>query len=392
MNVAFVTHLFLPAFGGEARSTYNLARNLHARGHSVTIFTSNYGRKESKFEDESGLTIVESRCAANIFGLLYTPEMMERMKETAQAIDVFDLNSFRSYQSAVAMKFARERGVPYVLRARGSLPRHDKSIPKRLFDAVYGNRILSNSSRLIALTQVEAHQYEEFGLEASKISVIPNGVPLGDYSNLPPPGEFASRFKVNQSTKLILFLGRIHHVKGIDTLLRSYSQLIRNGRNADCLLVVAGPDDGYLEDAQRLARRLNMKERVLFTGPLNFRDKLGAFVDSSASVFPSYYEPFGNVVLESYACSRPVIASRVPGMEDLVVDGKTGLLVPPGNVDQLANAISWMIDNVEQAKIMGKQGRELVEREYDLSKVILRTEALYEEIARTPRSIAQNVP
>jgi glycosyltransferase involved in cell wall biosynthesis len=387
LNVGFVTPLLTTAAGGEARSTYNSARSLRARGHNVTIFTTNCGRKESKFEDEGDLTIVESRCLANLSGFLYSPEMRRKLKETARTIDIFDLSSFRTYQNIAAAKFARKREVPYVLRAHGSLPRIGKSIPKWVFDRAYGHGIISGSSTLVALTQAEADQYRKWGVESSKISVIPNGVELGSFSSLPARGEFASRFKVGQNMRIILFLGRINHIKGIDTLLRSYSQLIRNGGNADYLLVVAGPDDGYLYDAQRLAGRLNIMDRVLFPGQLNFRDKAAAIVDSSAVVLPSYYETFSNVILESYACSKAVIASKVQSMQDLVIDGKTGVLFSPGDVDQLANAISWMINNVEQASIMGRHGRELVEREYDQYKLILRTEDLYEEIIGTPKSI-----
>lgn len=388
MNVGFVTPVFTPSFGGEPRSTYNLARSLRARGHSVTIFTTNYGRGESKFEDEGDLTIVESRCVANLSNFLYTPEMKKKLKETARTIDVFDVNSFRTYQSVVVMKFAMERGVPYMLRAHGMLPRMGKWVPKWFFDRVYGRRILSNSSKLIALTQAEVRQYKEFGVEASKISVIPNGVELSDFSNLPARGEFASEFKVSQNMKIILFLGRIDRIKGIDTLLKSYSQLIRNGRNVDYLLVIAGPDGGYLHDAEHLSRQLDIRERVLFSGPLYSKDKLAALVDSSVVVLPSYYESFGNVILESYACSRPIIASRVQAKEEVVIDAQTGLLFSPGNVEQLTDAISRVLGNVEWANAMGRRARELVEREYDLSKLILRTEAIYEEITGASKSTA----
>jgi glycosyltransferase involved in cell wall biosynthesis len=380
LNVAIITPFLTPIAGGSATSTFILARSLQARGHGVTIFTSDFGRKESRFEDEDNLAIVQSRCSANISGFLYTPEMKKQLKNNVGAMDIFDLASFRTYQNVVATRLARQCSMPYVLRAQGSLPRLGKSISKRIFDMAYGNRILRNSSSLVAVTQAETNQYERFGAMPSRISVIPNGVELAKFSNLPTPGEFASKFNMSQKMKIILFLGRIHYIKGIDTLMKSFSLLIGNGSNADCLLVVAGPDDGYLGDAQRLARRLNIKDRVLFCGPLNFRDKLAAFVDSSALVLPSYYEIFGNVILESYACSKPVIASRVQSMQDLVIDGKTGILFSPGNVMELANAISRMINEVENARMMGRCGRELVEREYDQTKLILKTEVIYQEL------------
>ncbi len=391
MNVGIITPFLTPLAGGSANSAFILARSLQRRGQSVTVFTSDYRRKESKFEDEGDLTIVESRCLANLSGFLYAPELKEELKKGAQTIEVFDLSNFRTYQNIVATRLAVQHGIPYVLRAHGSMPRLGKSLPKWIFDMAYGNRILDNSSSLVAVTQAEANQYEAFGAEPSKISVIPNGVELAKFSNLPTRGEFTSRFRASHDARIVLFLGRIHWIKGIDTLLKAFSQLTRDGSNADCLLVVAGPDDGYLRNAQRLARRLKIEERALFCGQLNFRDKLTALVDSSAVVLPSYYEIFGHVILESYACSKAVIASKVQSMQDLVIDGKTGILFPPGNVNELASAISRMINDVEQANSMGRQARELIEREYDQSKLILRTEAIYEEIAKMPKPTAQKV-
>lgn len=382
MNVGIITPVLAPVGGGETTSAYNLARSLTARGHSVTTFTSSYGRKESNIEDEHGLAIVESPCLANLSGLLYTPEMRKKLEETAQTIDIFELNSFRTYQNIVATRFARQHGTPYVLRAHGSLPRLGKSVPKWIFDITYGNRILSNSSSLVAVTRTEADQYDAFGAEPSKVSVIPNGVELARFSNLPARGEFASKFKVDSGTRIILFLGRVHWIKGIDTLLKSYRRLTKNKSDNDALLVIAGPDDGYLRDAQLLARRLGIGDKVLFCGLLNFKEKLAAIVDSAVVVLPSYYETFPNVVLESYACSRPVIASRVQGMEEIVIDGQTGVLFSAGNVEQITDGISRMLKDVEWVNAMGKRARELVEREYDQSKLILRTEAIYDGLVK----------
>ena len=294
--------------------------------------------------------IVESRCLANVSGLLYTPEMRKKLGESTRVFDIFDLNSFRTYQNVVATKLARERKIPFLLRAHGSLPRLGKSIPKWLFDRLYGAEIIKNSSRMIALTKVEAEQYEKFGVQSSRISIIPNGIELGRFFNLPARGEFASKLKVGQNVRIVLFLGRMHWIKGIDTLLKSYSRLAKKGRSGDTVLVIAGPDDGYLKTAQRIARHLGIEDNVLFCGLLNFRDKLAAIVDSCVVVLPSYYEAFPNVVLESYACSRPIIASRVQAMGEIVIDGQTGLLFSPGNVDELTDAISRMLKDVESAK------------------------------------------
>lgn len=264
-----------------------------------------------------------------------------------------------------------------------------KERSKLIYDEFFGHKLLREASKVVALSQVEAQQYERMGVRSEKIAVIPNGIELSEFAKLPPRGFFRQRFSIASNSKIILFLGRIHRIKGIDTLLESFNLLTKKG-NTGCLLVIAGPDDGYLQHAQRMVSSLNLKGAVVFCGHLSFWEKLGAIVDSSVVILPSYYETFPNVVLESYACSRPVIASRVQAMEEIVIDGQTGLLFSPGNVEQLTNAISRMLNDGEWASSMGNRARELVEREYDENKVILRTEALYEEITGTPELITSS--
>jgi glycosyltransferase involved in cell wall biosynthesis len=284
---------------------------------------------------------------ATLSGLLFTPEMKQKLKKIARATEVLDLNSFRTYQNVVASGFARDFEIPYLVRAHGSLPRLGKTVPKWIFDRVYGQAILRDSSALVAVSPVEADQYRKSGADANKIAMIPNGLELSDFSNLPTRGEFASRFKLKQNTRIILFLGRINRIKGIDTLIKAYSQLVRDRRHSDCLLVIAGPDDGYLREAQLLARRLGLGEEILFCGMLNLHEKIAALVDSDVVILPSYYEVFGIVVLEAYACSKPVIASRQQAMEDIVIDRHSGLLFSPGNVEELTSAISLVLKDPE---------------------------------------------
>jgi len=214
-----------------------------------------------------------------------------------------------------------------------------------------------------------------------KIAIIPNGIDLSEYAELPPKGVFKKKFNIPEDKKIILYLGRIHITKGIDFLVRAYAYLINEMHFKDAVLVIAGPDDGYLKEVRELTDRLGVSKRVLFTGPLYGRDKLEAYVDSEFYVLPSRYETFPMTILEAYACGKPVIASNIGGLRELVDDGKTGLLIDVGDVDQLARAIFSLLNNEVEIKEMGSMGRQYVKSNFSIEKVVEKLEKVYEEVS-----------
>jgi glycosyltransferase involved in cell wall biosynthesis len=105
-------------------------------------------------------------------------------------------------------------------------------------------------------------------------------------------------------------------------------------------------------------------------------------VDSDLVVLPSRYEAFPNVVLEAYACSKPVVASNVGAIPDIVLHGETGLLFQAGDVKGLANAIAYMLANPEESERMGCNARRLVEEKFSIDRVVTQLEILYEKVLK----------
>jgi glycosyltransferase involved in cell wall biosynthesis len=119
---------------------------------------------------------------------------------------------------------------------------------------------------------------------------------------------------------------------------------------------------------------------VLFTGPLYGRDKLSAYVDAEVVVLPSRYETFPNVALEAYACAKPVIASNVEAIPDIVLHGETGLLFRAGDEKELASALAHLLENPKEAEKMGRNARKLAEEKYSIDKIAVKLEKIYEEV------------
>jgi len=390
LKILQVVPYFSPAyaFGGPVKVAFQVSRELVKRGHQVVVWTSDAKDLDSRLTVKpvsivDGIKVHYMRNLSMIpvkkSKIFITPELVSKVKEDIKEFDIVHLHEYRSFQNIVVHHYANKYGVPYVLQACGSLPRIiAKQRLKWIYDVLFGYRLLRDASKVLALSLMEAEQYSEMGVPNEKIAIIPNGIDLSDYVDLPPKFSFKENFNIPKDLKIVLYLGRIHEIKGIDFLVKAYAKLIEKFK--DILLVVVGPDDGYLDELRGLISSLNIADDVLFTGPLYEKDKFEAYVDADIFVLPSRYETFPNVVLEAYACSKPVIASDVMSIPDIVLHGKTGLLFRAGDKLELGKMISYMLTNTEEAEGMGHKAFKFVEEKFSLEKVVDSIEFLYETI------------
>jgi len=207
-------------------------------------------------------------------------------------------------------------------------------------------RLLAEADVIVAPTPVErAELVWEFGTDPRRIAVIPCGVDLELFRAIPRPTALA---EIGLGPgPLLLSVGRLTPIKGIETLLRAFARL--KDRPSPRLLIVGGgiddPTNGEPARLRRLASELRADGRVEFLGALP-QERLPFYYSAAeAVIMPSYYESFGMVALEAMACGSPVIASRVGGLAITVQDSVTGFLVPEGDPDALAARIRALLVN-----------------------------------------------
>jgi len=385
MRILQVVPYFYP-YAGPVEVAYGISKKLIERSHEVVMYTSDVKNKYSRIDNESenvnGMKIhyvrILGASVARQMKLFITPEMISTVKEEIKNVDVIHLHEYRTFQNIVISHYAKKQGVPYVLQAHGSLPRiMAKQWLKWIYDVLFGYRLLRDASKVIALSRMEAEQYRGMGVPEEKIAVIPNGIDLSEYGDLPPKGYFKKRFDIDEDEKIALYLGRIHKIKGIDILVKAFAEV--NEKLNDVRLVIVGPDDGYLSELKLMIKALKIENNVLIVGPLYGEEKLEAYIDADVYVLPSKYETFPIGLLEAYSCGKPVVASRVGGLKDLVVDEKTGLLVEPGDVKQLQRSMLYLLNNYNKAKEMSLKGRDIVRENFTIEKVVDRLERLYED-------------
>jgi len=387
LKILLVIPYFYPAeaFGGPVKVAFDVGKELVKRGHDVVVFTSDARDLENRLGVESdeveGMSVYYFRNLSMFFvkwsKLFITPDLYRKMKLDIESFDIIHAHEYRTYQNIVVHKFAKKYGVPYVLQAHGSLPKVGRQARKWLYDVLFGLNLLRDASKGIALSSAEAEQYRRMGVPEEKITIVPNGIDLAEYANLPAKGCFKRKFGIPEEKKIILYLGRIHRTKGIDLLIKAYAYLVKKTGYKDAILVIAGPDDGYLNEAKNLVKSLNIANLVIFTGFISKEDKLKALVDSEVFVTPSFYG-FPMTFLEACVIGTPIVTTNLGDTLEWI-DDKAGHVTRPTPYD-MAEAIYDIISDEELRKSFSKNCVEIVKSSFSIEGVASKLEEVYKEV------------
>ncbi len=374
MRILQVIPYFTPKRGGDVNVCYNLSKQLVNRGHEVTIIATDFEFDEGYAKSLVNVRIIPFKVTVRIGLFLISLSMKKWLKKEIKNYNVIHLHNLQSYQNNVAYHYARKYGIPYVLQAHGLAPRIMKrSMLKKLYNWVWGYSILKTASKAFALTKMELDEHKEMGVGEDKIEIVPNGIDLSEYEAPPRRGEFRKKYGIKDDEKIVLYLGRIHEIKGIDLLVNAFAEIVEELDNVK--LIIVGPDDGFLSILKRQIEGLKIGNKILFTGPIYGRDKLEAYVDADVYVLPSVYETFPTTVLEAWACGTPVIITDRCGIAD-IVDGRAGCVVEYDK-DQMRNAIIKILSDEELRRGFREEGRKLVKNEFGWEGVVLDIEKIY---------------
>ena len=384
MRILHVVPSFAPCFthGGVVNASYQIAKKQVEDGHDVTVYTTDSCSERLKFEnnynvDVDGIKVFYFKNISNSFKNMLTIDTpissINHIRKTIADFDIIHIHEHRHSLAIATHRYAKKNNVPYVLQAHGSvLPFFQKEQMKEIFDRIWGFGILHDASKVFALTEVEKEQYLKMGMSDDKIEIVPLGINLDEYNNLPDEGNFKSKYNIGENKKLILFLGRIHEIKGLDLLIRSFSQI--NHENVK--LAIVGGDYGFKEKLEKLIDGYDLNEKVIFPGVLTGEDKLEALVDCDIFVMPSRYESFTTSGLEAMACSKPLILTKNNHIHTWVKDN-VGLICEFDEKD-LSKCMETLLNDEELCKRFGKSGRNLIENKYDWNKVSKQIETIYE--------------
>lgn len=250
-------------------------------------------------------------------------------------------------------------------------------------------QILRAADHIIAATPAELAQLQFlYHADKSRITVIPPGVDTSHFYPI-PPDEARAAIGIQPDDRMILFVGRIEPLKGIETLIRAIAHLSMERIISGCphyLAIVGGDpnltpemEDSEMARLQALCHDLGVNDLVLFLGK-RAQDTLPYYYSAAeVVVMPSHYESFGMVALEAMACGTPVIASQVGGLAFLVQDGVTGFSIPDDDPSALAEKLSQLVCNPDLRNQLGAQAAKYA-REYDWEIIAQRISNVYHEL------------
>ena len=341
--------------GGTAQVAYYLSQEQAKLGHDVTIYCSD--TKAGKQEAPEGVTLKKFH---SIYYLLkawsLTPGMLFA---DFKSYDVVHLHNYRTIVNLIAGLKSKN----LILQAHGNC-QNINGITGFIYHLVWRNIVFKRCKGFIADALLEASQYIAEGAMAKDTKVIPVGINMAEYTQLPE--------RNNHAKKQIRYLGKFYWIKGADILARAVALLDRK----DIEFVVSGIDFGYEATFRKLVKELGLEDITIYTGGKFGKEKLQAFVDADIYVMPSRYEMWGITFMEALACGTPVLMTKdCQAWAELPLYCGMSVNATPKD---LARAINYALDN----KLANEHRAERIEwvRKYDWPIIAKRTIEYYEKV------------
>ena len=315
--------------------------------------------------------------AATPYAPHYAPAVRRGLEQALEREDaLLHLNLGFTHLNLVGRRCARRRGVPYVFTPHAVYGRHHlarRSLSKRAFHRVFERRVLADAAAVQALVPAEAEAICDYGAAAERVHVIPNGIDLDEFDRRQPATPLAERLGFDADDGVVLFLARLNASKGLDLLIPAFAAA-RAGPGRTWRLVVAGPDDGFLDQARALAAEHGVADHVHFPGALRGADKYQALHDADVFALTSYAEGMPVSVLEACAAGTPAVVTDRCNLP-AVAEAGAGRVCRP-EVGDAAEALRGVM-HTDDRGAMARAARRLVSQSYAWPTVLDQLEGLY---------------
>jgi glycosyltransferase involved in cell wall biosynthesis len=376
--------------GGAEDHVLHISREMVKRGHEVVVHTSDMftetpWKRGSWPENEKIEGVTVKRHTAYIrpvsarWSMLAMPDMIGGLLK--EDCDLYHAHSHRYFQLEAAASAARANGRPLIITPHYHPAEEKETLRTRvmlkLYDLYSSGSLYSCASKVLTMTDLEKG-YMKGIVPESKCSTVGAGVDPADWD--PEPTAAAFRKETGVEGRYILYSGRLASNKGLEHLFDAMPTVFREFNGT---LVVLGKDWGMKQALVEKARLGGFEGRVRFIDFLTERALYkSALAGCETLVLPSQWEAFGIVLLEAAMCRRPVVATTVGGVPEVVENKRTGLLVPYGDSNALASAVTGILSDPERMARMGEEGRRLALERHTWPKVVDRILEAYKEALR----------
>jgi len=369
MKIALCSDYFYPRIGGVTSHILGLATELQKQGHDITIITKKTNDNGfHDFHEIEGIRIREVTPLIPCSNLIVPPNTTEiRRLFKREDFDIIHAHHAFTPTSLLSIAAAKKLNIPAVLTNHTIPFRHDNRLWS--FAAPPVKKYVNKADGVIAVSNAAANFIEHF-TPKKNIVIIPNGVDTD---------RFNSPEKSNITEKpTILYVGRLVYRKGLHVLIRAMPYVLR--KIPDAQLLIAG--NGHMKCLiELLIKRYGLEKHVKLLGFVPDKNLPMLYYMCNVFVLPSLHgESFGVTLLEAMASGKPIVASNVGGIPEVIEDDVTGLLVKKDSEKELADAISKILIDPNLAKILANNARKSVEK-YSWTHVTEKVEKVYREVS-----------
>lgn len=387
MKILISIPYFEPAwgYGGPPRLITELAHELTKR-HDVRVITTDVldekNRNTTLHEKNNRLEIFRYPTLSNALAwktkiILPKGLVKDREKHITWA-DFIYLSDLRHALNAILYPTIQKYHKPYSLAAFGQIqkPHDGKYVLKIFYDEIIGKKIIRNAHALIAQNNHEASDYLSLGGVQKQIHIIP----LGEQppATTPQAGEiFRKKYQIKTEAKILLFVGRIHKLKGVDTIIKALT-LLKPELGQQTRFVIVGRDDGYQNEMRKLITDKNMRAKVLETGPLYGTENAAAYQAADVFVFtPNYYEETSLAAVRALSFGIPIIT--VPQAEMPYLDKSGAGITCPNSPQSIAETLQSLLVDKQKLSAMKRAAKNLFNTHYTIESMATKTEKIAEE-------------
>jgi glycosyltransferase involved in cell wall biosynthesis len=361
MRILHVISSTDPATGGPIEGIRQLLKPLHELGHTVEVACCD--APQSHWLAELGLNGVYALGPARL-GYAYAPRLLAWLRENATRYDAIIVHGLWQYHGLAVRQALAGTQVPYFVFTHGMLGewfKHTypiKHLKKWLYWPWAEYRVLRDAQAVIFTCEEERLQaWRSFWLYSALEVVSGFGIAPPSENGAELARQFTAKQPHLEGKRVVLFLGRLHRVKGCDLLLKAFAQVAQ--LDARLHLIMAGPDQvGWAATLRAQAQQLGLTDRISWPGMLREVDKWGAFYAAEVFCLPSHHENFGIVVAEALACGKPVlISNKVNIWHEIELDA-AGFVDTDTVAGTVSNLQRWLALDAGGYAAMSKRARQ----------------------------------
>ena len=385
MKILMLTWEYPPrVVGGISKVVYDLSHKMVKEGNEVTVVTYKDGDNVKYYENDKGVEVYRvdnymirpNNFIDWIMQLNFN--MITKANEIINKNGKFDVIHAHDWLVAYSAKSIKESyNIPLISTIHATESGRNSGIHDETQRYINDSEwmLTYESSEVIVNSNYMKNEVQRlFGLPYDKINVIPNGVNLQLFSNVNIDYDFRRQYAMDNE-KIILYVGRLVYEKGIQNLIAAMPKILE--RYHDSKLIICGRG-GMIDELREQVKYLGIENKVYFAGYCDSKKMQKMYKCADVAVFPSTYEPFGIVAIESMLSGTPTIVSDVGGLNEIIEHGVTGMKSYAGNANSVADSVLALLFDPKLCFNISQNAIKKVKENYNWSKITDSTYYVYQ--------------